>query len=195
MSLRALLWTVLLLLPGYSGFDRLAAQTVQAGFHVGGARMKTSSPLNPEGATEYGVWVGLELDQRLDFIADWTRISQESFRLTPSGFSVGEDQRNRQIVDFTVRYHFAESGGFRWFVEGGGGSYWNNRQVYNPQGYPGFLEAGKQSTRKNLWTFGAGVRRKLAPHLDWILQGRFHNLTCRDGDAKRVLTGLMLTWK
>ncbi len=172
----------------------LAAQSFQAGVHTGVARLGGGAPLGDETDFEYGFWVGLELDSRLDLIADWTRISRESFRWEPGGFPLGEDKRNRQIVDVTLRYHFLEAGGFRFFGEFGGGSYWNNRTVFNPLGYPGAPEAGKESTRRNLWTLGAGVRRRLAPHLHGILQGRIHNLSCSE-DAARLMGGLMFTWR
>jgi opacity protein-like surface antigen len=173
----------------------VAAQTAQAGAHIGAAAMSGPEPLGDETNFEYGFWVGMEFDDRIDVIADWTRIERPSFRLTPEGFTVGEDGRNRQIVDLVFRYHFARSNGFRLFAEFGGGAYWNNRQVYNPQGYPGFTPDGKQSTYKNMWTIGAGLRRNVVPHLDWILQTRFHNLGCRDADAIRVITGLMVTFR
>lgn len=174
-------------------FAQPQAQSLQAGVHTGVARLGGGPPLGDETDFEYGFWVGLQLDPRLEVIADWTRISRESFRWTPGGFPVGEDSRNRQIVDVTLRYSYAEVGGCRFFAELGGGSYWNNRIVFNPQGYPGAPEAGKESTRRNLWTLGVGVRRRLAPHMDGIVQGRFHNLSC-DEDASRLLAGLMFTW-
>lgn len=189
--MRARLWVVLVLFIA----TPLQAQNAEVGFHLGGARITDRPPLTQETTPELGVWLQLWPTERLALSFDWAYLPREDFVDSQSNFMIGERDRNRQYVDITLQFHLLEAGPATFFLEGGGGALWNNRDVINPSGFPGFEEAGKESTRRGVWTLGGGFRWPLIPHLNWIAQLKAHNLGSDEKGGIRFLTGLTLSWK
>ena len=173
-----------------------AAQNFEVGGHVGfavlGSEERTLSPETETGG-EFGLWVAIWPSSRWALAADWSYVPRDDFLLTTEPFPVGEVNRNRQFVDFTLQYHFPEVPFFSPFVEAGGGAHWNNRDVVNPGGLPGFGHPGKESTRWGMWTIGGGFRKRIAPHLNWITEIKVHNLGRTGRDSLRVFTGLTVS--
>lgn len=171
------------------------AQNIEAGGHVGLGVLGSEGPrTSPETNTglERGLWFILQATPRWSIAADWSYIPRDEFLLDEPS-PVGESGRNRQYVDVTLQYHFQHFRSFKPFVEIGGGAHWNNRNVSNPGGVPDFEEQGKESTRFGVWTVGGGIRRRIAPHLNWIAEAKAHNLG-RDGkDGFRLFTGLTVS--
>lgn len=194
MSARAVIIfaTLLILL-----FTTTLAQNLEAGFHGGLAVTGNQDyvPRGTEESTEYGVWVIFWPDDQLSIAADWAFIPQSDFTTTLNGFAVGERKRNRQYVDVTLQYHFWRNENQSVFAEIGGGSLWNNRDVFNPDGAADFEEAGKESTRFAVWTVGAGFRRRLLPHLNWTSQIKLHNPGFEERHGFRLFSGLTVSWR
>ncbi len=185
-----------LLLVAFLSVQLLAAQNFEAGAHLGvavlGSEGPTLSPNTNTGA-EFGLWVALWPSSNWAIAADWAYVPRGDFLLDLEPFLVGETNRNRQYVDITLQYHFTELPLFAPFLEVGGGAHWNNRDVINPGAVPGFEEAGKESSRFGVWTIGGGIRKKIAPHLNWIAEMKVHNLG-RDGrEGFRVFTGITVS--
>ena len=168
-SCPGLLFAVLLL-----SVQSLAAQNFEFGGHAGVAILGSEGPtLSPDTnvGAEFGLWVVLWPSSKWAIAADWAYVPRDDFHLDLEPFPVGETKRNRQYVDITLQYHFTEVPLFSPFLEVGGGAHWNNREVINPGGAPGFEEAGKESSRFAVWTIGGGIRKRIAP---------LSELDCRD---------------
>ena len=185
-----------LLLVVFLSVQSIAAQNFEGGAHVGvavlGSEGPTVSPDTNVGG-EFGLWVALWPSSNWAIVADWAYVPRGDFLLDLEPFPVGETNRNRQYVDVTLQYHFKELPVFSPFLEVGGGAHWNNRDVINPGGLPGFEEAGKESSRFGVWTIGGGIRKRIAPHLNWITEMKIHNLG-RDGrDGFRIFTGITVS--
>jgi len=186
---------VLLLCLFWGGSGYLHAQNLEGGFHVGYSALRDSTPLGNETAGEYGVWVGLWPTDRLAVNADWGYGYREDFTSEVGGLEWGEVQRNRQHVDLVLQVLFMKRGRLGLFGDIGGGSFWNNRHVVNPHAIPSVEEDGKESTKKNHFTVGGGVRYDLVSHLHWVTEVKFHNPGSSDNGSIRLLTGLTVSWR
>jgi len=175
----------------------LAQWNLEAGMHGGIAATGNQDyvPGGTEEGGEYGVWLILTLSDRIGVAADWAFLPQDDFLIRFDHSPVGERNRNRQYVDFTLQYHVWRGLNRSVFAEIGGGSHWNNRDVINPSGIPQFEEAGKESTRSGIWTVGAGFRQRLFPHLHWVSEVKVHNLGRQENYGLRLFSGLTLSWK
>lgn len=170
----------------------LSGKNIEAGAHLGLFSIGGETALRRESGGEYGIWLGLWPTDRIALVAEWGRLPREDFiRQGP----VGETDRNRQYVDFTLQFQLEEWAGLRPFLEAGGGSHWNNRNVINPTGVPDFEEAGKESTSRGVWTLGGGFRKELIPHLRWMVEVKLHNLGADQKDGLRFLTGVLFSLK
>jgi hypothetical protein len=186
-------WTVLLLLLNVIGWPQSFGQNLEGGLHAGLAVLgEEVAMLGEETGAEFGVWLNLWPSQVLNISVNWAYLPREDYSITVDGSVVGENDRNRQYVDVTLQYHFLQRERWSVFLEGGGGSLWNNRQVINPGGFPDFEEAGKESTRKNIWTVGGGLRYRLIPHLNCVLEFKTHS-PGSESQAVRVITGLTVS--
>jgi hypothetical protein len=168
---------------------------VEAGFHAGLGTAANEDIRRTDVGPEFGVWLILWPSSRIALAADWGYLPREEFQTSVGGAPVGERDRNRQHVDLTLQYHFGDPSGFRFFVEAGGGRLWNNRDVDNPTGTPAFEWAGKESTMRCVWTFGGGMRKRIAPHLHWIGEFKVHNPQSDTTRGVRVFTGIAVSWK
>jgi hypothetical protein len=168
---------------------------LEAGFHAGLGTAANEDIRSTDVGPEFGVWLILWPTSRLSIAADWAYLPRDEFHISVAGAPVGERNRNRQHVDVTLQYHFGPSSGFRFFVEAGGGSLWNNRDVINPTGTPAFLRAGKKSERHCVWTLGGGIRRRIAPHLNWIGEIKVHDPRSETMRGTRVFTGIVVSWR
>lgn len=172
----------------------LQAQNLEAGVHVGAAILSEETPRGAGVSREFGVWLQWWAQDRLALSADWALLPLNDWQLLRAPSLVGEVDRNRQFVDLTLQYHFLKSERGSLFAEVGGGSFWNNRFVLNPNGFRDFEPQGKESTRKSMWSLGTGFRKALVPHLYWLGQVKIHNPGA-DSTTVRVFTGLTVAWK
>ena len=172
----------------------LHAQTLEGGAHTGLSVIGADGPLGTEAGYEFGVWAIWYpfSNKRFSFSADWGYVPRDGYATTLNSLAVGESDRNRQYVDLTFQYHVKKADKTSFFVEAGGGALWNNSQIVNPNGVPGFPPQGPQHFRKGMYTVGAGVRRRLNDHLAWIAEAKVHNLGRDERDGARVMTGLVV---
>ena len=175
--------------------DSIYGINLGGGGHVGFAVIGDETVLGTETGHEFGVWLNIWPADFLAVSCEWGYIPRDDFTFTKDSFLLGEEDRNRQYVDVTVQFHFLRRERYSLFIEGGGGSHWDNRQVLNPNGYPGFEGQGKESTREGVWTVGGGIRTRLAHHLNWVNEVKLHNLGSSDSYGLRLLTGLTVSWK
>ncbi len=172
-----------------------SAQNIEAGVHGGYAFLQDSTVLGDESGPEYGVWLNLWMTDRLAVSGDWAYIYRDDFHQVVDGFPYGEIARNRQHVDLTVQYQFFRDHGWSAFGEIGGGFLYDNRHIDNPHALPGFIESGKQSTRKGVFTLGGGFRRDLTTHLHWVGGVKLHNPGSDDAETIRFTTGITVSWR
>jgi hypothetical protein len=174
--------------------NSLRAQTLQGGAHTGLSVIGADGPLGTETGYEFGVWAIWYpfSDKRFSFSADWGYVPRDGYATTLNSFAVGESDRNRQYVDVTFQYYLKRGRKASFFLEAGGGALWNNSQIVNPNGVPGFPPQGPQHFRKGMYTVGAGVRYRLNKHLAWLTEGKVHNLGRDERDGLRVMTGLVV---
>ncbi|RPI22812.1 MAG: hypothetical protein EHM61_21330 [Acidobacteria bacterium] len=77
-------------------------------------------------------------------------------------------------------------------LQGGGGAFWNNRRILNPDGVPDFIPDGPDHDRKGMWTVGAGLRQGVLHRISWVSEIKYHN-PGRDGNSgARLSTGLVV---
>lgn len=186
-----LLWVVI----GTGCSAALSAQNIEAGVHGGYAFLHGSTILGNESGPEYGVWLNLWPLDRLAVSGDWSYIYRDDFRQTVGDFTYGELARNRQHVDLTLQYYFLHRHAWSAFGEIGGGFLYNNRDIVNPHNLPGFIESGKQSTRRGVFTVGGGIRRDLTKHVHWVGEVKVHNPGSSDAQTIRFVMGVAFSWR
>lgn len=172
------------------------AQTLEGGFHGDFSLIAAECPLGTEKDFGFGVWALLWLptpERHWAIAGDWAYIPRDSYTFnTADSHLLGESERNRQYVDVTLQYHFKLRDRTSLFLEGGGGAFWNNRQVINPNGDPRFPPQGPEHTRVGMWTIGGGLRQQLVPHLHWIAEAKYHNPGHDGKNGGRFITGLVV---
>lgn len=171
------------------------AVNFEGGGHAGFAIIGDETILGRETGPEFGVWLNVWALESLAISCEWAYLPREDFTFSLDSTLLGEEARNRQYVDVTLQFHLIHRERWSVFLEGGGGSHWDNRHVINPSGYPGFEEQGKESTRTGVWTIGGGVRTRLVNHLNWINEVKVHNPGSHDAYGVRLLTGITVSWK
>ncbi|HON00458.1 MAG TPA: hypothetical protein PLM33_09430 [Acidobacteriota bacterium] len=173
--------------------DSSPLRDIAGGFHVGFGRVSEDVGPADDTTPELGVWLQLQVADSWWLAADWSYLPRDPFLPPFQGVPHGEIDRNRQHVDLTLQYHFTPDARGSFFVEGGFGFLWNNRTAVNPEFLPEYPEPGKESTRKNVFTIGAGYRRQVVPHLHWIVEGKAHNLSSSSKETLRLVTGLLVS--
>jgi hypothetical protein len=178
----------------FQGHFSLYAQTLEGGVHGGVSVIGADGPLGTETGYEYGVWALLYpfSDKRWSFCGEWAYVPRDGYTATLDSYTIGESDRNRQYVDFTLQYHLREKRKTSFFIEGGGGALWNNSQIINPNGVPQFFPQGPQHVRKRMYTIGGGVRRRFNDHVSWVAEAKVHNLGRDERDGARFITGLVV---
>jgi len=189
-SLTFVLLCVLVLTHSTTG----QAQILEGGIHGDFSLIAADSPLGTEKDFGFGVWALLwpTSGKQWAIAADWAYIPRNDYTVTVDSHLLGESERNRQYVDITFQFYLKTYSRTSFFVEAGGGAFWNNRQIINPSGFSGFLPQGPEHTRIGMWTIGGGLRRKLIPHLNWITEVKYHNPGRDQRNGGRLFTGLVV---
>ena len=172
------------------------AQILEGGFHGDFSLIASDSPLGTEKDLGFGVWALLWMPtpgKHWAIAGDWAYIPRNSYTFNTTDFHLlGESERNRQYVDVTLQYYLKLKNRTSVFLEGGGGAFWNNRQVINPNGDPRFAPQGPEHTRFGMWTVGGGFRQQLVPHLHWVAEVKYHNPGRDHRNGGRFFTGLVV---
>ncbi|MFB3903837.1 MAG: hypothetical protein ACE15E_10320 [Acidobacteriota bacterium] len=172
------------------------AQILEGGVHGDFSLIAADSPSGTEKDFGFGVWALLWVPtpgKNWAIAGDWAYIPRNSYTFnTADSHLLGESKRNRQYVDVTLQYYLKLQDRTSLFLEGGGGAFWNNRQIVNPQGDTRFPPQGPDHQRVGMWTLGAGFRRQVVPHIHWVGEVKYHNPGRNERNGGRFFTGLVV---
>ncbi|RPJ56464.1 MAG: hypothetical protein EHM23_23490 [Acidobacteria bacterium] len=193
--LKTLLSLVLLWVLILSHSVTARAQILEGGVHGDFSLIAADSPLGTEKDFGFGVWAVLwpTPGKRWAIAGDWALIPRNSYTFnTADSHLLGESERNRQYVDVTLQYYLKLRDRTSFFLEAGGGAFWNNSQIVNPRGDARFPPQGPDHQRIGMWTVGGGFRQRVVPHLYWVAEMKYHNPGRDARNGGRFFTGLVV---